>query len=65
MGDSDFSGKLSSTSITELNFGDAALRRRIKRAGYTNMADLLSLDEKAIDETFDFNTADAIISMRK
>lgn len=65
MGDPDFLGKLSSTPITELNFGDAALRRRIKHAGYTSMTDLLSLDEKAIDEPFDFDTADAIILMRK
>lgn len=65
MGDSDFLSRISNTPITELNFGGAGLRRLIKRAGYANLTDLLDLDEETIDDVFDYDTADVIISLRE
>ena len=57
--------ELESASITELNLGDVRLRRKIARAGFNNILELLSLGDTVIDERFEPDDADAIIRLKE
>lgn len=59
--------KLKSTPITELNFGSASIRRKIKHAGFDTLPKLLDLSEKEIDRLFagNWRDADEIIDLQQ
>jgi hypothetical protein len=56
--------RLKTTPIVELNLGEARLRRVIKRAGFESLTDVLELSVKEIDDKFEWDEADKIISMQ-
>ena len=57
--------RLKTTPISELNLGNVALRRAIKRAGFNTLPEILRLSEKEIDDIFDLKVADSIIGMQE
>lgn len=65
MSEEDSIQKLETTPVTELNFGNARLRRTVKRAGFDTLPPLLELSEKDIDALFDRGDADEIIKLQE
>lgn len=57
--------RLARTPVTDLNLGEARLRRVIKKAGFETLIELFALSEAEIDELFDLKDADAIIGLRE
>lgn len=57
--------RLARTPVTDLNLGEARLRRVIKKAGFETLIELFELSESEIDELFDLKDADAIIGLRE
>ena len=55
---------LKTTPIDKLNLGNAALRRAIIHAGFDSLADVLELPEKEVYRRFEFDEADAILSLQ-
>ena len=64
MSEEDSIQRLKTTPVTELNFGNARLRRTVKRAGFDTLPPLLELSEKDIDALFDWGDADEIIKLQ-
>ena len=56
--------RLKTTPIVELDLGEAKLRRVIIRAGFESLTDVLELSVKEIDDKFEWDEADKIISMQ-
>lgn len=57
--------RLKVTPVTELNLGDASIRRVIKRAGFDTLLEVLDLSENEIDNLFEWRYADAIIELQE
>ena len=53
------------TPIIELNLGDVRLRRKILRAGFENIIDVLSLSDSEIDNLFEWDDADEIFKLKE
>ena len=56
---------MESVPISELNLGDVRLRRKILRAGFKSIIDLLSLPDSDIDKAFEWDDAAAILKLKK
>lgn len=65
MSDTSDIERLKTTPITELNLGNASLKRAIKRAGFDTFPELMGLSEKEIDDLFDWKDADSIIRLQE
>lgn len=56
---------LESAPISELDIGDVRLRRKILRAGFKSISELLSLSDSDIDKAFEWDDADAILKLKE
>lgn len=65
MGEASVIDRLKTTPISELDLGEAKLRRVIIQAGFESLMDVLELSEKEIDDKFEWRVADRIVSMRE
>ncbi len=57
--------RLAKTPVTKLNFGNASLKRRVYKAGFSNILDLVNLSERELDSLFKPDDADTIIRLKE